>query len=394
MQTQVKRRPFGNTGVSVSEVGFGAMNVRQLNNYDAVQRFIHQVLDTGINLIDTARSYTTDRNRMKEGDVFISSEDMLAKAISSRDDIDEPLVIITKGHGYDIETFDAHLAESTANLQIRKEEDGLYIGKTKIYLVYFLHGIKADRWAPILESGVIEHAKKRQAAGDFTWFGFSSHYGDGEVIKAAIDTGAFQVCELPYNVYNLSLAEDSEPDFFKYAYDHGLGIVNMKAFNGNGMTTIFPQIADYAGFGYEEMLRFCLSNKYISTIDVGAINIEQFNADIKASLMPTLTQDERMALADKAKRVSPYLKSICRECMHCVEEFSCPLDINFPKILGLHGRYSVSSGLGFDTSDFKSQYAKYDPSADACIACGACVTWCEYHLDIPEMMKKAAADLG
>jgi len=396
MQTKIKRRPFGNTGISVSEVSLGAMNVRQLPDHASVQRFLNAVLDQGVNLIDTARSYTTKDSRSTKNDsgVFISSEDMVAKAIAAREDIDEPIVIVTKGHGYDIETFDTHFAESIEMLQIRKEADGLYIGKTKVYLVYFLHGIKADRWQPILDSGVIEHAKKRQANGDFTWFGFSSHYGDDEVIKAAIDTGAFQVCELPYNVYNLSLAEEAPLDMIKYAYDHGLGIIDMKAFNGNGTTAIFPQLANYAGFGYDEMLRFCLANPYISTVDVGAVNMEQFNADIEAALLPTLTSEERDELVQKAKRVSPYLKSICRECMHCVEEFACPVGIDFPRILGLHGRYTVSGGLGFDTSDFRNQYAAFNPAADACIACGGCITWCEYHLDIPEMMQKAAADLG
>ena len=397
MQTKIKRRPLGNTGVSVSEVSLGAMNIRQLPDHETVQSFLNAVLDAGVNLIDTARAYTTktDRSSKNESGVFISSEDMVGKAIAARDDIDEPIVIITKGHGYDIEAFDEQLAESCANLQIRKEADGLYIGKTKVYLVYFLHGIKEDRWGPILESGVIEYAKKRQAAGDFTWFGFSSHYGDGDVIKAAIDTGAFQVCELPYNVYNLSLAEESPTiDYIKYAHDNGLGVINMKAFNGNGTTAIFPQIADYAGFGYDEMLKFCLANPYITSVDVGAVNMAQFNADIEASLSPVLTGGERTTLVQQAKRVAPYLKSICRECMHCVEAFSCPMNIDFPHILGLHGRFVVSSGLGFDTSDFRRQYAEFSPSADECIACGGCTPWCEYHLDVPEMMKKAAADLG
>ena len=33
MKTVVKRRPFGNTGLFVSEVGFGAMNLRMLNTW-------------------------------------------------------------------------------------------------------------------------------------------------------------------------------------------------------------------------------------------------------------------------------------------------------------------------------------------------------------------------
>jgi predicted aldo/keto reductase-like oxidoreductase len=358
---------------------------------------LNAVLDTGINLIDTARAYETrgtEWQTTNKTGVFISSEEMLGRTISAREDIDEPLVLVTKGHAYTPKDMDEQLAASYKALQLRKEADGLYIGKTKILLVYLLHGIKDDRWSGIVESGVLDHAKKKNANGDFTWLGFSSHYDDTDVIKKAIDTGSFRICELPYNVYNPSLGEEGKLDLIKYAHDKGMGVVNMKAFNGNGTKAIFPQISEYSGFGYDEMLRFCLSNPYISTIDAGAVNIKEFNADIEASLLPVLSKQERSELREKAKKLSPFLKSICRECMHCVEKFECPNNIDFPRILGLHGRYTVSEGMGLATDPFRSQYAAFSPSADACIECGQCVTWCEYHLDIPAMMKTAAQDLA
>jgi hypothetical protein len=43
------------------------------------------------------------------------------------------------------------------------------------------------------------------------------------------------VIELPYNVFNRSIGEDASLDLLKYAHDRGVAIVNMKAFNGNGM---------------------------------------------------------------------------------------------------------------------------------------------------------------
>jgi predicted aldo/keto reductase-like oxidoreductase len=396
MQTKVKRRPLGDTGVMVSEVGLGAMNLRQLPDHETVIAFLNAVLDTGINLIDTARAYETRESRTASNrtGVFISSEEMLGRVIAAREDIDEPLVLITKGHAYTPEAMDEQLEKSYKALQLRKESDGLYIGKTKIYLAYLLHGIKDDRWGDVSGSGVLDHAKKHIDAGDFTWLGFSSHYGDAGVIKKAIDTGSFKVCELPYNVYNPSLGEEGETDLIKYACDHGIGVINMKAFNGNGTKAIFPQIAGYSGFGYGEMLRYCLANPYIASIDAGAVNMEEFNADIEAALLPAMTAGERSALREKAKKLSPFLSSICRECMHCVEKFECPNDIDFPRILGLHGRYTVSSGMGLPTDAFRTQYGDFSPGADACIECGQCVPWCEYHLDIPAMMKAAAADLG
>lgn len=96
MQTKVKRRPFGNTGLYVSEVGLGAMNLRMLDTVDQAFEMVNYALDQGINLIDTARAY---KGVNGEG-VTVESEDIVGRTIAARTDIDEPIVIVTKGHGY------------------------------------------------------------------------------------------------------------------------------------------------------------------------------------------------------------------------------------------------------------------------------------------------------
>lgn len=391
MKTLVKRRPFGNTGLSVSEVGFGAMNLRMLNTWEEGVAMVNHVLDQGINLIDTARAY----KGVNGSGVEVQSEDMVGAAIEGRTDIDEPIVIVTKGHGYTPEVFDKDLQDSLDTLRIKKTDKGLFIGQTEIKLVVFFHGIKADRWNTIKESGVIEHAKKRQQEGLFTYLGFSSHYGDGKEIKEALDTGAFQVMELPYNIYNRSIGEDGEIDFLQYAHDRGVAIVNMKAFNGTAMMATSKIIKDFCSITYSDMLRFCLSNPNITTVDVGARYAHEYDADVETSLLPMLTAQERQALKAEADKVSGHFNGICRECMHCLEKFECPQGINFPAILGNHSRYKIAVSLGQDASAYVENYAKMEGlKADACVGCGSCTEWCEYHLDIPAMMIKAHEDLG
>ena len=396
LQTKVKRRPLGKTGVMVSEVSFGAMNLRTLPDHDAVNTLINGVLAQGINCIDTARGYNTMElpNAHNETGVVIESEVMLGKLISARTDIDEPLVIITKGHGYTKEAFRSHLDESLARLQVRQEADGLYIGQTKIYLCYLLHGLKEERWRVIRETNVLDFAKDIQNRGEFSFFGFSSHYGDRPVIREAIESGAFDVCELPYNVYNPSLGEEGEPNLMRMAYEKGMGVINMKAFNGNGTAPIFRQLSGLTGISYADMARYCLSNPYISTIDAGARSVAEFMVDVEASLEPPMQAEQRQALRARARKISPHLNTICRECMHCLEKFECPQGVDFPSILGVHGRYTLSSELGFETAQYHGQYAKLIRNDAACIACGACVPWCEYDLNIPELLAKAAAELA
>jgi predicted aldo/keto reductase-like oxidoreductase len=184
----------------------------------------------------------------------------------------------------------------------------------------------------------------------------------------------------------------------------------MKAFNGSGSNAIFKQLSGLTGIGYLDMARFCLSNPYISTIDAGVRSVGEYVHNAGASGMPPLTPAERADMRERARRVSPYLNKICRECMHCLEKFECPEGVNFPRMLGVHGRYQVSKSLGFDLAQYRDEYyaamgagavntgknaiadAVASGAAASCIKCGKCAPWCEYHLNIPEMLELAAVD--
>lgn len=391
MKTNVKRRPFGATGLYVSEVSLGAMNLRLCSCRAEAEKTVNKALDLGINLIDTAFAYTGTN---PEGE-FIASEDIVGSVIEKRTDIDEPVVIITKNHGYTPDVFDQELAVSLERLRIRKREGKLYIGTTEIKLVVFFHGIMEARWETTKTSGAIAHAKARQADGDFTYLGFSAHYGDGAAIAEAIGTGDFQVMELPYNVFNRSIGEDGAVDYQKMACDHGMAVVNMKTFNGNGMVPMSGLIRDICSITYADMLRFVLADPNITTCDVGAKYDYELAADVETAQLPAMTGEERDALKKIADRVSGSMNGICRECMHCMEKFSCPQGIDFPNILGNFARYRIAKDLGKDTAPFAENYRNMpEPKADKCLACGACLEWCEYHLDIPAELAKVNELLG
>ncbi len=389
MKSAIKRRPFGATELMVSEVALGAMNLRMLGTEKEAYEMVNYVLDRGVNLIDTARAYNGVNGEGKT----VQSEEIVGNVIRSRTDIDEPIVIVTKGHGYTPEEFDTDLDTSLRTLGVEKRENGLFIGDNEIKLVYFLHGIKYDRWTGIRESGALEQAKKRQEAGDFTYFGFSAHYGDGDVIREAIDTGLFQVIELPYNVYNRVLAEDGPVDLFKYAYDRGIAIVNMKTFNGNGMVPTAKLIKDIVDISYRDMLRHNLGNPYVSTIDAGCRYPAEFAADEEASLEGPMPEEQRTALAAEAAKVAGLFNNICKECTHCMEKFECVAGIDIPSVLGEAARMTIARAVDKDTSAIKAAYdALPGVKADECLGCGACLEWCEYHLDIPALMAQAKDD--
>lgn len=389
LESRVNRRKFGNTGLNVSEVSFGAMNLRLLETEQLAYDILNYVLDEGINLIDTARAYKGVNGEGKE----VESEVLVGNAIRQRTDLDEPIVIVTKGHGYTLDALKEDLTTSREKLGITGNHD-LYIGKNQVKLVYFFHGINTERWTSIKESGVLDKMQELKAEGLINYIGFSAHYGDTVEIREAVETGVFDVCELPYNVFNRSLCEEKDDDILKYVADNGLAIVNMKAFGGNGLVPIMKSLQETISIDYSTMLNFCLSNPYISTVDAGARYIKEFELDIEASLQPRFTAEEIEKLTAEADKIGKHMHHICRECMHCLEKFSCPQDINFPEILGLYGRYTISEKLEHDLTGYKEKYQNFSPEATECIECGECIPWCEYKINIPEMLQDAHAALS
>lgn len=388
MEAMLRKRPFGRTGLAVTEVSLGAMNLRLLNTEEEARRLVNHALDKGINLIDTARAYN---GTLKDG-TPLESERIVGQVVSSRTDIREPLIIVTKGHGYTPDAFDEHLTLSLKTLGIVQDEGGtLRLGSVEVRLVYFFHGISRERWDSMRESGVIAHARRRQDEGRFTYLGFSSHNGHEPVIAEAIESGAFQVCELPYNVFAPGLHDDAADfgNMFRKAHEAGLAVINMKAFAGNGMVAKSRLFAPYCDISTEKRLRFCLASPYIATVDAGCKYPEELDADIEASRAPRMPELERSDLIAQAAKVSAVTEHACRECTHCLEKFTCPQGIDFPEILALAARHQLATAFGGAVDDLKAAYAALARRADECIACGQCSPWCEYKLDIPPMMEEA-----
>ncbi len=382
--SNVKRRPFGNTGLKVSEVSFGAMNLRMLDTIEEAGSILDYVLDQGINLIDTARAYNGQNGTGQQ----VESEILVGEAIAKRSDLDEPIVVVTKGHGYTLDALEEELSTSREKLGITNK-GSLKMGENSIKLVYFFHGINEERWKTISTSGVLDRIREMRDEGWIDYIGFSSHYGDGPAIKKAVDTGIFEVVELPYNVFSRGLSNDGDEDILRYAYEKGLAIINMKAFNGNGMVPIHALLEDFLTIDHAAMLRFCLANPFIATVDAGARHISEFADDIAAAARGPLPDSEVRELKREADKISGDIKGICRECMHCQEKFSCPSDVDFPQILSLYGRASVAKKLGHDISGLQESYSELTINALDCTACGECKPWCEYKLDIPVMLQEA-----
>ncbi|HEX2013045.1 MAG TPA: aldo/keto reductase [Roseateles sp.] len=158
-------RALGRTGLKVSALGFGAMHLNdERSSEDEAARLLNEVLDLGVNLIDTARGYGLSEERIgrhlahRRGDFLLSTK-----------------------VGYGVEG----VPDWSYDCIVRGVERALRLLRTEVLDIVHLHSCPLE----LLQRGeVIRGLQDCQAAGKLRVAAYS---GDNAEIDFAIDCGAF-----------------------------------------------------------------------------------------------------------------------------------------------------------------------------------------------------------
>lgn len=280
------KRPLGRTGLLVSSIGLGALEIgrdwagdvdpdpRHLTEAEAI-RFVHEVIDRGINFIDTAPAYW-------------HSEEFLGKALRGRRD---QVILATKvgehcdrsGSYYDY-SYEATLAFVDRSLQ--------RLATDTIDLIQ-IHSAPID----VLERGetlaALQHARQ---AGKVRHIGMT---GGVRECERAIELGGYETVQVPYNLLNLQ----AEARLLALARDQQVGVLVMRGLAGGKLTEKYSNIADeslrekirsFEKFLGESGARdlvhlaigYLLANHEVSSVLVGSRKISHLEKSIAAALAP------------------------------------------------------------------------------------------------------------
>lgn len=196
---------LGKTGLKVSELAFGAIQITRIDQKDAID-LIRFAYDSGINLIDTANSY-------------FNSEEILGEALKG---IREKVYIISKSGKRDKKNFLQDLDTSLKRL------------KTDYIDIHFFHGIsKNNEFDQIEGSGVIEALIKERDKGKVKFIGFSCH--NPAVIDRFFKVKDFSVLMIPLNFITTEYVEEN----LLYKFNKNkIGLLAMKPFGGGRLMDI------------------------------------------------------------------------------------------------------------------------------------------------------------
>lgn len=267
----LKRRPLGTTGITVAELGLGAMDTP--HSPEAVET-VTTALDLGIDFIDTARGY--------EG-----SEFLLGRVIRERGK--KGFVVASKTFSHSINGSQWEIDKSLSVLGLPAID------------LYQLHDISTEQaWTEAMgENGALEGLKTAQYRGLIGHIGISTH--NLGIARRAITSGEFATIMLEYSAFY----PDSAP-LIDLAAERGIGVIVMRPVGGSGRTSTMRGrvAAGYAGpLTPANLLRYVLSNPAVAVAIPGARYPSRIVENVAtASNFEPMSAGERAELEAEANR--------------------------------------------------------------------------------------------
>lgn len=303
----MEHRPLGRTGLRVSEIGFGAWGIggsmwRGVAD-DAGRAAVHEALDLGVTLLDTALAY---------GDGH--SERLIAEVLAERSDGSRPAIatkIPPKNMVWPGRAADRIDATFPADWVVECTESSLRNLRCDALDVQQLH-VWHDDWLrqPAWEATRAAMVRLKQDGKVLHWGISINDHAPGTALRALADP-LFETAQVIYNIYDRS----PEHELFELAHKVALGIIVRVPFDEGALTgavrpdTVFP-VGDWRHRYFrgerkveaarraaalvpllgreaktlpELALRFCLSRPEVSTVIPGMRTAEHARANAAVS---------------------------------------------------------------------------------------------------------------
>ncbi|MBQ7137643.1 MAG: aldo/keto reductase [Clostridia bacterium] len=372
-------RPFGNTGVNISTLGFGCMRLPEIQKEDGswevdqkkTDAMLMRAYELGVNYFDTALYYCHSNSEIAVGKALKPIRDKVY--ISTKC----PLELV-KEPGDFRKTLETSL----------KKLDTPYVD------FYHFWGINQKTFdEKIVPMGLIAEAQKLKEEGLIRHISFSFH-DSPEALKHIIDNGeGLESVLLQYN-----LLDRANEEMIQYAAKKGLGVVVMGPVGGGRLaapTELAAKLGTEAVNTYELAFKFVLGNPGVCCALSGMQTIDMVEQNaVVASLENPMSEDEWRRVGESLENLKKFSELYCTGCGYCQP---CPKGINIPKIFQAYTYLNVYGlkDLAKNTwNGYLNNEKEPGVSPDACVNCGYCERKCPQHLQVRELLKKVQGVLS
>jgi len=329
-------RKLGKTGFELPIVSMGVMNAENPN-------LVAAALDAGIVHLDTAYVYQRGKN-----------EEMIGQVIKDRDR--NSFVIGTKiPYPKDRETGMFLPETSVESFQEKFDVSLKRLGIEYVDILY-IHSVSVRE--TVFCEPALKFLEKAKKEGKARFGGLSTHKNEHEVIKAAIESKAYDVILTAYNFQQENRAELQKA--IAEASKAGIGIVAMKTQAG-----VYWDKEEQDPINMKAALKWALQNENIHTSIPGMTTFDQLESDISVMENLTLTPDERKDLRlDESKTLAGLY---CQQCDECRKQ--CPKAVDIPTFMRSYMYAYGYKNTGLAQETLNSMELSSLPCSD-CTSCG------------------------
>lgn len=356
-------RRLGRTGLSISEISLGGSPLPD-------ERLLLQLVERGINYIDTSDSYENGNCERKVGRLF--------KTVG-RDKIHIHARFHLEGRW------------TEASLIASVEGSLRRLGTDQVDILG-IHGVENP--AHLTDERILGAYAKLK--GKYRFRGLTCHVNQHAVIPKAVECGLYDMVQIGYNVFDIQETEKEVKTYGDYLGESGIsklidlarsrdiGVTAMKVLKIGGRR---QDLANYRKDGsslYQAMLKWALENDKLSAAVIEIMNDDEMNEDLGAVGRALAPAERRLLHA----HVSANARSFCHSCGLC--QAACPEKIPTADIARCFA-YAESYGKG---ARARAEWASLKTSTAACRDCGACERACPYGLPVRERTRRAKELLG
>jgi len=377
-------RKVPKTGEELSILGFGCMRLplKEDGSIDEkrAQSQLRYAIDGGVNYVDTAWPYHGGQ-----------SELFVGRAL--QDGYREKVRLATKLPSWIVKSRED--MDGFLNAQLEKLQ-------TDHIDYYLVHGLTGSLWEKMEQLRVCDFLDRAKAQGKIKNAGFSFH-GAGRDFPRIVDAYDWEFVQIQYNFMDEN--NQAGTAGLHYAKAKNLAVMVMEPLLGGTLAAEVPpaaqQVWDSAPVKRspaEWALRWVWNHPEVTTALSGMNEESQVEENLKVAGEghPGSLTPEELQLVEKVERIyRGALKVPCTGCRYCMP---CPEGVNIPFCFDTYNHLYLSG----NRDEAKFLYAlrlsgllqSAEPGfASRCIECGACLTKCPQHLEIPELLKKAVEEL-
>jgi aryl-alcohol dehydrogenase-like predicted oxidoreductase len=228
----VEYRPLGRTGLSVSEIGYGAWGIGGAGGgwvgaaEDESVRALHRAIELGVNLVDTARGYG-------------ESERIVGSVVRDHPEVLVATKVPPKNRTWPapggVDPMDAFPGEHIrASVETSLRESGL-----EAFDIVQFH-VWSDEW--VGRGDWLETMVALKAEGKIRFFGVSINDYEPSNVLALIESGQVDTVQAIYNIFH----QEPQERLLPLCATHGVGVIVRVALDEGGLTgriaadTTFP----------------------------------------------------------------------------------------------------------------------------------------------------------